>query len=56
MLREDVRREILPLLQTATLPQMRSATGLSLTMCATIRRGYLPHARHWLALLKCGGV
>ncbi len=46
------RREILPLLQAATLPQMRAATGLSLTMCARIRRGYVPHARHWEGLRR----
>jgi CRISPR-associated endonuclease Cas1 len=42
--------EILPMLQSATLPQMRAATGLSLTMCANIRRGYVPHPRHWDSL------
>ena len=44
---EVFTREILPLLKTATLPQMRAATGLSVTMCARIRRGYVPHPRHW---------
>jgi CRISPR-associated endonuclease Cas1 len=46
-------REILPLLQTVTLPQMRAATGLSGSMCARIRRGYVPHPRHWSALRGC---
>ena len=44
---EVFTREILPLLQSTTLPQMRAATGLSTTMCARIRRGYVPHPRHW---------
>ncbi len=39
--------EILPLLQDVTLPRMSAATGLSPTMCANIRRGYVPHPRHW---------
>jgi len=42
--------------QTVTLPQMRAATGLSITMCASIRRGYVPHPRHWPALRDCGAV
>ncbi len=52
---EVFAREVLPLLQKATLPQMRAATGLSVTMCARIRRGYVPHARHWTALRNCEG-
>ncbi len=51
---EVFTREILPLLQTITLPQMRTATGLSTTMCARIRRGYAPHPRHWSSLGECG--
>lgn len=53
---EVFKREILPLLQSVTLPQMRAATGLSVTMCARIRRGYVPHARHWRALNECVGT
>ncbi len=49
---EVFRREILPMLQSATLPQMRAATGLSTTMCASIRRGYAPHPRHWEGLRR----
>ena len=44
---EVFRREILPLLQDVPLSQMKAATGLSVTMCARIRRGYAPHPRHW---------
>ena len=51
---EVFTREILPLLQKVTLPQMRAATGLSTTMCARIRRGYVPHPRHWEALRVLG--
>ena len=50
---EVLRHEILPLLQSVTLPQMRAATGLSTTMCARIRRGYVPNARHWDPLRTC---
>jgi len=41
------RREILPLLEGVSLRKMKAATGLSLTMCARVRRGYIPHPRHW---------
>ena len=44
------RREILPLLEGVSLGKMKAATGLSLTMCARVRRGYVPHPRHWEAL------
>ena len=44
---EVFTREMLPLLQGVSLSKMRAATGLSATMCARIRRGYVPHARHW---------
>ena len=47
---EVFRREILPLLQDVPLSQMKAATGLSVTMCARIRRGYAPHPRHWARL------
>ena len=40
-------REILPLLEGVSLSKMKAATGLSVTMCAKIRQGYVPHARHW---------
>jgi hypothetical protein len=42
-----LKREILPLLEDVPLSKMKAATGLSVTMCARIRRGYSPHARHW---------
>jgi CRISPR-associated endonuclease Cas1 len=47
-------REILPLLQHVTLRKMMQATGLSLRYCSRIRRGYVPHARHWQALKVLG--
>lgn len=41
---ESFRREVLPGLQTATLPQMMRATGLSSGYCWRIRRGdRVPH-------------
>jgi CRISPR-associated endonuclease Cas1 len=43
-------REILPRIQGMSLSKMKAATGLSTTMCAKIRRGYVPHPRHWEAL------
>jgi hypothetical protein len=50
-------REILPLLQGVSLSKMKAATGLSVTMCARTRRGYVPHPRHWekLRRLRNGG-
>ena len=44
---EVFTREILPLLQRATLLKMKVATGLSVSMCARVRQGYVPHPRHW---------
>jgi hypothetical protein len=45
------RREVLPLLQGATLTAMRRATGLSLSYCAQIKQGQrVPHARYWQPL------
>lgn len=49
---EVFTREILPLLQDVTLRNMMQATGLSLRYCSRIRRGYVPHARHWGGLQK----
>ena len=43
-------REILPLLEGWSLSKMKAATGLSVTMCAKVRRGYAPHPRHWEGL------
>lgn len=44
---EVFTREILPLLEGVPLSKLKAATGLSVTMCARIRRGYVPHPRHW---------
>lgn len=44
---ESFTSEVLPLLQDVSLYQMRAATGLSITYCAQIRRGQVPHPRHW---------
>ena len=46
-------REILPLLQNVSLPKMKAATGLSVASCSRIRRGHVPHPRHWDELRKC---
>ena len=43
---------VLPALQTASLTQMRRVTGLSISYCATIRRGTVPHPRHWDSLRR----
>jgi CRISPR-associated endonuclease Cas1 len=42
--------EILPGLQRVTLPVMQKATGLSRKYCADIRKGRVPHPRHWTSL------
>jgi hypothetical protein len=44
---EVFTREILPLLQNATLTETKRATGLPITSCARIKRGRAPHPRHW---------
>jgi hypothetical protein len=41
---------ILAGLQNVSLGAMRRATGLSLTYCAQIKRGRVPHPIHWAAL------
>ena len=46
--------KILPLLEGVPLSKMKAATGLSVTMCARVRRGYVPHPRHWGALRLIG--
>jgi len=51
---EVFTHEILPLLQHVPLRTMMQATGLSLRYCSRIRRGYVPHARHWGALRDLG--
>ena len=51
---EVFTREILPLLEGVSLSKMKAATGLSVTMCAKIRRGYVPHPRHWDGLRQLG--
>ena len=44
--------EILPSLQAISLRKMADATGLSLRYCADIRKGRVPHARHWETLRR----
>jgi hypothetical protein len=53
---EVFTRETLPLLQDVPLSKMKAATGLSVTMCARVRRGYVPHPRHWAALRRLGST
>src|SRR5262249_32157151 len=43
-------QDILARLQPVSLGAMRKATGLSLTYCAQIKRGRVPHPIHWAAL------
>jgi CRISPR-associated protein Cas1 len=56
---EAFRRDILPLLRDAPTAAIVAATGLSQPYCNMIKRGsYVPHPRHWTALmevLKHGG-
>ena len=47
-------REILPGLQDVPLSRIMEATGLSLRYCSQIRRGYVPHPRHWEGLRELG--
>lgn len=47
---ETYLKEILPLVERGTLPQLMKATGLSIKYCADIRKGRVPHPRHWEAL------
>jgi CRISPR-associated endonuclease Cas1 len=48
---EIFEREILPRLQSVTVPAMARATGLTRAYCSMIRRGvYVPHPRHWEVL------
>jgi hypothetical protein len=49
-------REIYPTLNEASLYQMHRATGLSTTYCAQIKRGRVPHPRHWEALRRLGAA
>jgi hypothetical protein len=46
--------EILLGLRDVSLYQMKQATGLSVTYCAQIKRGQVPHPRHWEALRRLG--
>jgi CRISPR-associated endonuclease Cas1 len=48
--REVFIREILPTLQTIGVRAMAEATGLTRSYCSMIRKGRVPHARHWPAL------
>ncbi len=41
--------------QGFSIRQAQKATGLSLGCCSLIKRGYVPHKRHWPALLKLVG-
>lgn len=43
-------REILPTLQSIPIRAMAEATGLTRSYCSMIRKGRVPHARHWPAL------
>jgi hypothetical protein len=53
---EVFTREVLPLLQGVSLTKMKAATGLSVTMCAQIKRGQVPHPRHWDGLRQLGST
>jgi CRISPR-associated endonuclease Cas1 len=44
------RLQIVPRLQNVSLSTMRRATGLSLSYCAQIKRGRVPHPMYWVAL------
>ena len=48
--REVFIREILPTLQVIGVRAMAEATGLTRSYCSMIRKGRVPHARHWPAL------
>jgi CRISPR-associated endonuclease Cas1 len=50
---EVFTREILPGIQGVSLSHLMKATGLSLRYCSRIRRGYVPHPKHWKALSGC---
>jgi len=53
--RPDAREfleDILPALRSATLTEMKKASGLSITYCATIKHGVVPHPRHWGSLRR----
>ncbi len=43
---------ILPALQAVTLTEMKKSSGLSITYCATIKHGAVPHPRHWGTLRR----
>jgi hypothetical protein len=45
------RHEVLPKLDSFSLEELATATGLSLVACSRIRSGArIPHPRHWEAL------
>jgi CRISPR-associated endonuclease Cas1 len=46
------RAEILPLLKNLPLAAIAEATSLSIPYCSQIRRGTIPHVRHWRALSR----
>jgi hypothetical protein len=51
------RRDILPLIQSVPLSQLRRATGLSIRYVSLIRRGErTPHPRHWQAFLSTAEI
>jgi hypothetical protein len=54
--RAEFTERILPGLQGVSLSKMMNATGLSLRYCSKIRRGRVPHARHWRALRQLGSI
>jgi transcriptional regulator with XRE-family HTH domain len=43
-------REILPAIQDLSLSQLAHATGLSAGYLSQIKRGRIPHPRHWSVL------
>jgi hypothetical protein len=54
--RAEFVEKILPGLQGVPLSKMMDATGLSLRYCSRIRRGRVPHARHWEGLREAGAT
>jgi hypothetical protein len=51
------KRVIAPKLDAFTLAEIAAATGLSLAACSRIRAGaWVPHQRHWVALLALVGT
>jgi CRISPR-associated endonuclease Cas1 len=52
---ETYEREVLPRIQTMTVPQLMNLTGLSQFHCWKVRKGERRlHARHWHVILRVG--